>query len=214
MIDGTFSQNIKFNGKIGGSRRIFDGKPELLSGGFVFDLKDLPKAGSVLPAGTPVCVDEQKRTIKPLQTFVVKEVSGTTIKVVKSVGGVSTGTRIKVGDNLVILGTDLSVAGTAIKVTDVDGSNDEYDTLTVNAATGVSTTTILAMATTDGKPYCIPNALLAYDKCLDEKAYEAYGEAAFFSARPVYERRMPPINDSVKKALAGAGCFFRFSQSK
>lgn len=193
---------------------MFEGKPELLTGGFNFDLKDLPKAGHVLPAGTPVCVDEQKRTIKPLQTFAVKEVSGTTIKVIKAVGGVSTGTRIKAGDTLVILGNDLTAAGTAIKVSAVDSSNEEYDVLTVDAATGVSETTILAMAQSDGKPYCAPNALLAYDKCLDENAYEAYGEAAFFSARPVYERRMPPINDAVKKALADAGCFFRFSQSK
>lgn len=214
MISGTFSQNVKFNGKIGGSRRVFEGKPELLTGGFAFDLKDLPKAGSVLPAGTPVCVDELKRTIKPLQTFAVKEVSGTTIKIVKAVGGVSTGTRIKSGDTLVILGNDLTAAGTAIKVSAVDSSNEEYDVLTVDAATGVSETTILAMAQSDGKPYCVPNALLAYDKCLDENAYEAYGEAAFFSARPVYERRMPPINDAVKKALAAAGCFFRFSQSR
>lgn len=214
MINGTFSQNIKFNGKIGGSRRVFEGKPELLTGGFVFDLKDLPKAGSVLPAGTPVWVDEEERMIKPLQTFAVKEVSGTTIKVIKTVGGVSTGTRIKAGDTLVILGANLAVAGTPIKVTAVNQTNEEYDTLTVNAATGVSETTPLAMATPDGKPYCVPNALLAYDKCLDENAYEAYGEAAFFCTRPVYERRMPPINDAVKKALADAGCFFRFSQSK
>ena len=96
----------------------------------------------------------------------------------------------------------------------VDGSHEDYDILTVNAVTGVSETTILAMAQTDGKPYCVPNALLAYDKCLDANAYEAYGEAAFFCARPVYERRMPPINDAVKKALVNAGCFFRFSQSK
>lgn len=214
MISGTFSQNVKFNGKIGGSRRVFEGKPELLTGGFNFDLKDLPEAGSVLPAGTPVFVDELKRTIKPLQTFAVKEVSGNTIKIVKSVGGVSTGTRVKAGDNLVILGNDLGTAGTAIAVSAVDGSHEDYDILTVNAVTGVSETTILAMAQTDGKPYCVPNALLAYDKCLAANAYEAYGEAAFFCARPVYERRMPPINDAVKKALVNAGCFFRFSQSK
>lgn len=214
MINGTFSQNVKFNGKIGGSRRVFEGKPELLTGGFIFDLKDLPKAGSVLPAGTPVFADEIKRTIKPLQTFSVKEVSGTSVKIVKSVGGVSTGTRIKVGDTLVVLGDDLSAAGTPIKVTAVDGSNEEYDVLTVNAATGVSERTPLAMGTEDGKPYCIPNGILAYDKCLDENAYEAYGEVAFFCARPVYERRMPPVNDAVKKALSDAGCFFRFSKSK
>ena len=193
---------------------MFEGKPEVLTGGFFFDLGDLPKPGSVLPAGTPVCVDELKRTIKPLQTFSVKEASGTTIKIVKAVGGVSTGTRVKAGDTLVILGDDLAVAGTPIKVTAVDSSNEEYDTLTVDAATGVSENTPLAMAQSDGKPYCVPNALLAYDKCLDEYDYEANGAAAFFSARPVYERRMPPINDAVKKALASAGCFFRFSNSK
>jgi len=214
MMNGTFSQNIKFNGKVGGSRRIFEGKPELLTGGFKFDLKDLPRAGSVLPAGTPVYADEIKRTIKPLQTFAVKEVADTSIKIVKSVGGVSTGTRIKVGDILTILGEDLSAAGTPIKVSAVDESSDEYDVITVDAATGVSEKTPLVIATEDGKPYCIPNGILAYDKCLDANAYEAYGEVAFFSTRPVYERRMPPINNAVKKALANAGCFFRFSQSK
>ena len=71
MIQGTeFNQTVKYSKKYGGVRKVFEGKPYMLVGGFSFNLEDLPLPGNVLPAGAPVSVDEDKRTITPIYTMV------------------------------------------------------------------------------------------------------------------------------------------------
>lgn len=213
MLQGTFNQRVQFDGRIGGYRRVFEGQVKLLVGGFNFDLKDLPAPGNVLPAGTPVYCNEETRAIVPLRTFKVTQVDGTKVRVEKFFAG----TRVKVGESLIAVPSDLATAAAAaMTVSAIDNSNANYDELTVNAVPeGVVAGSILCVAGTDKKAVCIPNALTPYDICLDEKAVAADGEGAWNCMDfPVLERRMPPITDSIKKALADAGCFFRWSNRK
>lgn len=194
---GTFNQNIKFSGKIGGYRRVFEGHTPLLIGGFNWDLKDLPTHGNVLPAGTPILVDEEKRTIKPLYGF--KVVKNETTKL--SVEKIFAGTRAKVG---------MTIGGQ--KVTEIDASNDAYDVLTMASAVTADVGSVV-YGTVDGVDIKDKvNGLTPYDICLEPNAFSADGDVAWnMMDAPILERRMPPITDEVKKALITNGCFFRFS---
>ena len=93
MINGTQNQYVKFSKKFGGVRKVFEGKVEILVGGFKFDMNDLPASGNVLPAGTPVSCDEATRKIAPMYAFKVIAVDGTKVSVYKF----NEGTRAKVG---------------------------------------------------------------------------------------------------------------------
>lgn len=213
MIQGTFNQRVQFSGKIGGFRKVFEGQVKLLVGGFNYDIKDLPTPGNVLPAGTPVYCDEAARTIVPLITFRVKTVDGKAIHVEKF----NAGTRAKIGNLLMVVPEDLTKAAPAVaQVMSIDNSNDSYDILTVDAVPdGVEEGSVICIANDEYKVKCVPNALTPYDTVLANEAVAADGDGAWNCMDfPVLERRMPPITDSIKKALADAGCFFRWSNRK
>lgn len=214
-IQGTFNQRVQFSGKIGGFRKVFEGQVKLLVGGFNYDIKDLPTPGNVLPAGTPVYCDEVARTIVPLITFRVKAVEGKDIHVEKF----NEGTRAKVGQTLIVVPEDLTkaaAADAAAQIKSIDNSNATYDILTVDAIPeGVEEGAVICIANDEYKAKCVPNALTAYDTVLSNEAVAADGDGAWNCLDfPVLERRMPPITDSIKKALADAGCFFRWSNRK
>lgn len=194
---GTFNQSVRYSTKIGGYRRVFEGHVSLLVGGFSFDLNDLPEAGNVLPAGTPVYVDEVARTIKPLYGFKVLKNDGTALTVEKGLSG----TRAKVG---------MTIEGQ--KVASIDKSDPTCDVLTMEAAVTTAKVGGVVYGVMDGKDIKTKvNALTPYDTCLDPNAVSADGDGAWASDFPVLETRMPPITDEVKKALNSNGCFFRFS---
>ena len=197
---GTFNQRIQFSGKIGGYRRVFEGHTPLLVGGFNWDLNDLPSPYNVLPAGTPVYVDEDKRTIKPLYGFRVVKVNGVDLHVEK----IFAGTRAKVGMTILTK-----------KVKSIDSTNEKFDILTMDAAVTANPNDIV-FGTMDGVDITNKvNGLTPYDICLDPNAVAADGDVAWnMMDAPVLERRMPPITDAVKKALITNGCFFRFSNRK
>lgn len=195
---GTFNQRIQFSGKVGGYRRVFEGQPKILVGGFDWDLNDLPTYGNVLPAGTPVYVDEEARTIKPLYGFkVYEDASDTTLKVEK----IFAGTRAKVG---MTIGTS--------KVTAIDSSNEGFDILTMDGAQTAKKDDIL-YGTVDGKDIKDKvNGLTPYDICLDPDSKAADGDAAWNCLdKPVLVRRMPPVTDEVLANINKNGCFFRWS---
>lgn len=195
---GTFNQSVRYSTKIGGYLKVFEGHVSLLVGGFSFDLNDLPEPGNVLPAGTPVYIDEEARTIKPLYGFKVLKNEGTNLTVEKGLSG----TRAKVG---------MSIEGQ--KVTNIDRSNPAYDILVMSAAVSSAKTGEVVYGVMDGKDIKTKvNALTPYDTCLDPHAVSADGDGAWASDFPVLETRMPPITDEVKKALNSNGCFFRFSK--
>lgn len=188
---------------------VLEGHPELLVGGFNFDLADLPAAGDVLPCGTPVNCDEATRKIIPVITGKVKTVSGTKVTLEDlGFGNVA----FKVGDTVAELGSDLTEAAeNTATIASIDGTE-----LTLSAAvTGLAVGDILVQVdATSKKVKAVPNALLPYDVVRDADAISVDGDGMWKNERPVLERRMPAINDAIKAALVAAGCDIKFSNRK
>lgn len=224
MRNGTLNNYTNFSKNIGGIRKAYEGHnlPWMLYGGFKFPSLDvLPAPGNVLPAFTPVKVDEVARTITPLYIFEVKSVDAANnkVSVLKDVEG----TRAKVGMPLILVGANLSTAATNVAtVTAIDSSNEGYDVLTLSASPATSGTAwwsagdFLAEAdsTSSKKVKVIPNALTPYDTCVDEDAFMLDGDAVWGADSPILERRIVPIPASIKAALKSADCVFRFSNRK
>jgi len=213
--NGTINNYVKFSKNIGGVRKAYEGHnlPWMYYGGFKFPSLDvLPASGNVLPAFTPVKVDEEARTIVPMYAFSVKAVDGTkhTITVNKDVEG----TRAKVGMKLMALGNSLATAAqTVATISAIDSSESDVDVLTVDNVVG-SAGAIIVEAGSDSKIKVIPNGLTPYDTCVDEDAYALDGDAVWGADAPILERRIVPIPDLVKKALKDADCVFKFSNRK
>lgn len=209
MIKGTFNQIVKASQKFGGSLVVFEGKPELLVGGFNFNLDDLPAPGDVLPCGTPVYCDESTREITPIITAKVESVDGTTVTL-KDLGFGQT--AIKVGATVAELGSDLTQAATYYATV----ASKEGNVLTLSGAiTGLAADDILVVVDADSKKVkAIPNALTPYDIVRDANAISVDGDGAYKNDRPVLERRMPAINDAIKAALVAARCQFKWSDRK
>lgn len=212
VINGTFNQVVKGSRQFGGTLVVFEGKPELLVGGFNFNLNDLPAPGDVLPCGTPVYCDESARTITPLITAKVASVDASDSKIVTIADNGFGQTAIKVGDVVGILPDNLSSAATYYATV----NKKEGNVITLSGAiTGLAADAKLAIVDgTSHKVKAIPNALLPYDVVRDADAISVDGDGAWKNDRPVLERRMPPVNDAIKTALANAGCQFKWSDRK
>lgn len=209
MIKGTFNQIVKASGKFGGALVVFEGKPELLVGGFDFNLNDLPAPGDVLPCGTPVYCDESARTIVPVITGKVESIAGTAVTIADHGFG---NVAFKVGSTVAILGSDLSQAATKYATI----ASKDGNVITLSAAIeGLAANAILVEVDADSKKIkAIPNALTPYDIVRDANAISVDGDGAYKNDRPVLERRMPAINDAIKAALVAAGCQFKWSDRK
>lgn len=220
-----YDQVLKASGSMGGALVVFEGQPQLLVGGFDFDLADLPGAGVVLPCGTPVNCDEASRKITPLITLKVKAVDGTDAKKVELVSNGFNGPAVKVGDNVAIINNTLdheyvnttgeSASTTFAKVVSVDGFNIELEA----ALTGLAANDILVVVKKNedtGKAAikAVPNALLPYDKVYDAAATIVHGDGMIGNDMPVLERRMPPITDAIKTAVQANGHKITFSNRK
>lgn len=220
MRTGTINNYVKFSKSFGGVRKCYEGKPEIVVGGFSCDKSLMPLDGAAMAAGTPVLYDEQLRTLVPLYTFRVLDVDTeeNTIKVEKF----ETGSIAKVGMNLIVVGDDLNAAAAAVlTITAIDKSASDYDILTVTGLTGGSSANVQvgdilaeAMSAVVKKVKVIPNGLTYCDNVLDNDAYAIDVDPIYFSVRPVLERRMPPLTASLKKALIENGCYFNFSNRK
>jgi len=215
MRQGTINNYIKFSKNFGGVRKCYEGKPEIAVGGFMCEPELMPVYPNVMAAGTLVKYDETKgvRSIVPIYTFRVKSVDATakTITVEKF----ETGTIAKVGMKLIVVGDNLATAATNVAtVSAIDSSADDVDVLTVDAVTGFAAGNVIAEAGEDSKIKAIPNGLTYCDNVLDPDAYAIDIDPIYFSIRPVLERRMPPLTDSLKKALRENGCYFNFSPRK
>ena len=224
MTNGTLNNYVNFSKEIGGVRKAYEGHnaPWMLYGGFKFPSLDvLPTSGNVLPAFTPVKVDEAARTITPTYIFKVKAVDTdhSKVQVYKDVEG----TRARVGMVLILLGANLAnAASNATTVTAIDSSHADYDELTLANAPITSSTAWWAAddylvegdSTSSKKIKVIPNALTPYDTCVDEHAFMLDGDAVWGADSPILERRIVPIPDVIKAALKNADCYFRFSNRK
>lgn len=225
MITG-YDQVLKASGSFGGAKVVFEGKPELLIGGFNFATEDLWGAGVVLPCGTPVYCDEANRTIYPIRTFKVKAVDGVDAKKIELVSNGFNGPALKAGDKVAIINDTLTTAyenttagGTTtynfVTVSSVDGD----DIVLANELANVAANSVLIVVTENTTTHKaaiknVPNALLPYDKVYDAAATLVHGDGAYTNDRPVLERRMPPITAAIKTALANAGCTFKWSDRK
>ena len=209
MIKGTFNQIVKASGRFGGALVVFEGKPELLVGGFNFNLNDLPEPGDVLPCGTPVNCDEATRIIVPIITGKVESVNGTAVTL-KDLGFGQT--AFKVGATIGILPDDLDQA--ASKYATI--VSKEGNVITLSAAIeGLAADAILVeVDATSKKVKAIPNALTPYDIVRDPNAISVDGDGMYKNDRPVLERRMPAINQAIKDALLFYGCQFKYSNRK
>lgn len=216
MRQGTINNYIKFSKNFGGVRKCYEGKPTIAVGGFMCDIALMPAYPNVMACGTLIHADEQARTIVPIYTFRVMEVDATnkTIKVEKF----ETGTIAKVGMVLGVVGTDLTAAVTNVAtVSSIDSSNADFDLLTVDAVTGIAKDNVLAEFDSDTKKMKVssPNGLTYCDNVLDPDAYAIDIDYIWnCMEKPVLERRMPPLTESLKKALRDNECYFRFSNRK
>ena len=209
MIKGTFNQIVKANAKFGGALVVFEGKPELLVGGFNFNKDDLPAPGDVLPCGTPVNCDESTRVITPIITGKVNSVDSTKV-VIADLGFGQT--AFKVGSTVAKLGSDLTAAAENYATI---ASKDGNELTLSGAITGLAANDILVeVDATSKKVKAIPNALTPYDIVRDANAISVDGDGVYKNDRPVLERRMPAINDAIKAALVAAGCQFKWSNRK
>lgn len=211
MIYGTVGAITKASSNFGGGLVVFEGKPELLIGGFNFNMDDLPAVGDVLPCGTPVYCDEAYpgRTITPVITAEVIAVDGTAVTLKDHGFG---NVPFKAGATVAKLGNDLSVA--AANVATIASKNGNVLTLSA-AVTGLAVGDILVEVDADSKKVkAIPNALLPYDIRRGENEISRTGDGMYKNDRPILERRMPAINDAIKAALVAAGCNFKYSNRK
>lgn len=224
MIQG-YDQVLKASGTFGGSKVVFEGHPELLIGGFDFATSDLWGAGVVLPCGTPVNCDEANRTITPLITTEVKAIDGTDAKIVTLVDNGFNGPALKVGDYVAVINSTLdtnyenttgqSASTTFAQIVAIDGFVITLGAAISSLAVG-DILVVVKLNSTTGKAAiaAVPNALLPYDKVYDNAATLVHGDGAYTNDRPVLTRRMPPITDAIKTALANAGCTFKWSDRK
>jgi hypothetical protein len=211
MIYGTVGAITKASSNFGGGLVVFEGKPELLIGGFNFNMDDLPAVGDVLPCGTPVYCDEAYpgRTITPVITAEVIAVDGTAVTLKDHGFG---NVPFKAGATVAKLGNDLSVA--AANVATIASKEDNVLTLSA-AVTGLAVGDILVeVDATSKKVKAIPNAILPYDRWYDPAATEVKADGMWANDMPILERRMPAANDAIKAALVAAGCQFKWSNRK
>lgn len=211
MIYGTVGAVVQAKGSFGGGLVVFEGKPELLAGGFNFNMDDLPAVGDVLPCGTPVYCDEAStaRSITPVITAEVIAIDGTKVTLKDHGFG---NVAFKVGATVAELPADLTSAATNYATI----SSKEGNVLTLSAAvTGLAVGDILVeVDATSKKVKAIPNALLPYDIRRGENEISRTGDGMYKNDRPILERRMPAVNDAIKAALVAAGCQFKWSNRK
>lgn len=221
MRQGTINNYVKFSKNFGGVRKCYEGKPTIAVGGFMCEPELMPSYPNAMAAGTLVYADEQARTIVPIYTFKVLAVdtAENTVKVEKF----ETGSIAKVGMKLLVVGDDLTQAVSNIAtVTAIDSSDSDFDILTMDevsadSAAFIAEGDVLAEAKSSEvkKVKAIPNGLTYCDNVLDPDAYAIDIDYVWnCMEKPVLERRMPPLTDSLKKALRENECYFRFSNRK
>lgn len=215
-------QATQWSKSYGGARTVFTGTVKgMTSGQFSVDLATLPEmSDGLVPAGTPIKIDESPnaRTIEMHYAFEV--VAGSTATSVRVKKTKFEGSRAKVSMKLMLAPTDLTVAGTGVNVSAIDRSNSEYDVLTVTSlGAAPSAGDILVEADTTGataKVKVLPNGLLPYDVVKDPNAFEMWGVDGMFCQvdGEVLTRRIPPIAPAIKQYMRDNDAYFRYSKSQ
>ena len=109
-------------------------------------------------------------------------------------------------------------AGTTLTTDETPSDQKTYYKKVVTAGTAfVAQGDVLAEAQSSAvkKIKAIPNGLTYCDNVLDPDAYAIDIDYIWnCMEKPVLERRMPPLTESLKKALRDNECYFRFSNRK
>ena len=211
--DGTYNQIIKkASTSFGGALVVFEGHPQLLVGGFNFNLNDLTP-GVVLPCGTPVYCDEAARTITPLVTAKVTAVDGNDATKVTVADNGFGGTALNVGDVVAILPASLNTVMTSGNYATIEAIDGLEITLS-DAITSLAANKILVQLDSSKKVKVVPNAILPYDVMRSADAISVDGDGMIGNDRPLLERRMPPYNDALKAAVQANGHKLTFSNRK
>ena len=227
-MNTAYNNNVSGERKVGGARSIFsDIGIVTLPSGFQVALADVPNiADGYIPAGTPMQVDEGTRTAKIFKVAKVATATdpatgSLTIDIEKELDEVNGFGRnpFKVGDIIMVLGSTMTTAGLAVKITAIDRSATTKDVLTVNDELIAAKGDFLVLANEESAsaavPAVVPNCITPYDITKDPNATAVYAEACFNLLNGVvYERRIPAIPNAVKASLRDSDCNFRFSQSK
>lgn len=211
--DGTYNQIIKkASTSFGGALVVFEGHPQLLVGGFNFNLNDLTP-GVVLPCGTPVYCDEAARTITPLVTAKVTAVDGSDATKVTVADNGFGGTALNVGDVVAILPASLNTVITSGNYATIEAIDGLEITLS-DEITSLAANKILVQLDASKKVKVVPNAILPYDVMRSADAVSVDGDGMIGNDRPLLERRMPPYNDALKAAVQANGHKLTFSNRK
>lgn len=208
---------------IGGTNRIFNGilATPITIGGTLVEAQ-LPLLGNMLPAGTPVVVDESTRLMTVHYAFEVYEAAtaaATSIKVKKFQGN----SLVKKDMCLGIAPSDIATTVASAKITAIDSSNEGYDILTISKALGalsagdilVEVDKATAGTDTDAAIKVKPSLLTYYD--VELLPYGTLSNIHMdaiwnFLDGEIFEKRISPIAPCVKAYMRSQGCVFRYSQ--
>ena len=230
-------QMIKWSKTYGGARNVFTGSAGgVTSGQYFVDLDTLPD-GSIgcVPAGTPILIDDDARTISIHYAFELYEEKATGVgatfqaKIKKGYEG----SRIQAG---MILGVapstlaNLSVATTSVyTVSTIDRTTSAlYDIVTVSnpyhndASEELAKGTVFIEMTKDaesaGDYYAtvLPNGFIFYDVSKNDDAVLMYGVDGLFCQIDgvLLTNRIPPIADSIRDYMRSKDVYVRYSVSK
>lgn len=227
---------IKWSKTYGGARNVFTGSAGgVTSGQYFVDLDTLPD-GSIgcIPAGTPILIDDDARTISIHYAFELYEEKATGVgatfeaKIKKGYEG----SRIQAG---MILGVAPSTLANLSEATNsvytvgtIDRTNALFDVVTVTNPNVGDTSATLAAGTvfiemtedaeSSGDYYAtvLPNGFTFYDVSKNDDAVLMYGVDGLFCQVDgvLLTNRIPPIADSIRDYMRSKDVYVRYSVSK
>lgn len=166
---------------------VFQAQFEAAQGGFTLDESTLP-AGTVIPAGTVMGIDESTRKAKPFKGGVLQANAlnnATTYRLLK-------GSNAAIGMSINLSG------GTSRAITALDTTNAAYDEATVGTTIGVAGTAgDVVFVTDDG--YTKAKGLLRNDATVP--ASGTTETVSVVIRGTVYHRRIPPVAKSVQALM-------------
>ena len=229
-------QMIKWSKTYGGARNVFTGSAGgVTSGQYFVDLDTLPDGSTgCIPAGTPILIDDDARTISIHYAFELYEekATGTEATFQAKIKKGYEGSRIQAG---MILGVapstlaNLSVATTSVyTVSTIDRTEALYDLVTVTnpnsggASATLAAGTVFIEVTEDaenaGDYYAtvLPNGFTFYDVSKNDDAVLMYGVDGLFCQIDgvLLTNRIPPIADSIRDYMRSKDVYVRYSVSK
>ena len=225
-------QMIKWSKSYGGARNVFTGsKTGVTSGQYIVDLKTLPDGDTgCVPAGTPIFIDDENRTIDVHYAFELYEAKATGTEATfqaKFKKGYE-GSRIQAGMVLGAAPATLATIADAITATYTVSVVDRttstlYDIVTVtNPNSGGATLAkgaVFVELKADGGSYYVkvfPNGFLFYDVSKHDNAIHMYGVDGLFCQHDgvLLVNRIPPIADSIRDYMRSKDVYVRYSVSK